>query len=118
MSDKTNPQLLELMRSLRNASKKNKAPIWLAISHALGKPRRNMAQVNVSRIARFTLEWETVAVPGKVLGSGTVNHKLTVAALSFSASAREKIGIAGGKCLTLPELLEKNPKGTKVKLMR
>ena len=118
MRQKTNPQLSELTRSLRKASKENRAPIWLAISNAINKPRRNMAQVNISRIARLTTDGETVAVPGKVLGAGTIGHKLTVAALSFSADAKEKIRNAGGMCMTLVELIRKNPKGTKVKIMR
>lgn len=116
--DKTNPQLTELVRSLRKASTENKAPIWLAISRALKRPRKNMAQINLSRISRLTKNGETVAVPGKVLGAGSVDHKVTVAALTFSASAKEKIRLAGGTCITLNQLVEKNPEGTEVRIMR
>ena len=115
---KTNPQTLELVRILRKASRENQAPIWLTVSRALSKPRKNMAQVNISRIARFTKEGETVAIPGKVLGTGRVNHRLKVAALGFTAGAKKKIIIAGGSCTTLIELLEQNPKGTNIKIMR
>lgn len=116
--NKTNPQTVDLVRSLHKASAENKAPIWLAVSRALKKPRKNMAQINLSRISRLTNNGETVAVPGKVLGAGNVNHKVTIAALAFSASAREKIQLAGGTCITLNQLLEKNPKGTEVRIMR
>ena len=118
MRQKTNLQMSELVRFLRKASRENKAPIWLAISHAIKKPRRNMAQVNISRIARLTKDGETVAIPGKVLGTGTISHKLTVGALSFSAKAKEKIRNAGGVCITLVELADRKPKGTQVKIMR
>ncbi|MBS7622484.1 50S ribosomal protein L18e [Candidatus Bathyarchaeota archaeon] len=115
---KANPQLLDLIRSLRRASARNRAPVWLAISHALSKPRRKMAEINLSRISRLTEEGETVAVPGKVLGAGGVDHKVTIAALAFTASAREKVRLAGGACITLSQLLDENPKGTRVKIMR
>jgi len=90
----------------------------LALSKALRKTRKNMAEVNVERIARYTKEGETVAVPGKVLGTGTIEHKITVAAASFSKEAKDKILNVGGKCLTIDDLLKTNPKGTKIKLMR
>ena len=115
--DKTN-QMRDLGRSLHKTSKENKAPIWLAISRALNKSRKNMARINLSRISRLTRNGDTVAVPGKVLGAGDVDHRVTVAALAFSASAREKIRLSGGTCITLNQLLEKNPKGTEVRIMR
>lgn len=90
----------------------------MALSKALRKTRKNMAEVNVGRIARYTKEGETVAVPGKVLGTGTIEHKITVAAVDFSKEAKDKILNAGGKCLTIDDLLKTNPKGTKIKLMR
>jgi large subunit ribosomal protein L18e len=58
-----------------------------------------------------------VVVPGKVLASGELDHEVSVAALSFSKAAREKIEKAKGKALTIMELVSKNPKGTKVMLM-
>ncbi len=39
--------------------------------------------------------------PLKVLGNGSVDAKLTVVASAFTASAKEKIEAAGGKCETL-----------------
>jgi large subunit ribosomal protein L18e len=118
MHSKTNPQISELVRFLLRASRENQAPIWLAISRALSKPRKNMAQVNIGRINRLTKDGETVAVLGKVLGSGLTSHKMSVAALGFSADAKEKITATGGTCLTFVELLKKNPKGTNIKIMK
>jgi large subunit ribosomal protein L15 len=42
----------------------------------------------------------------KILGHGEIQHKLTVAAHAFSASARSKIEAAGGSC----EVIERSPK--------
>ncbi len=77
-----------------------------------------MTEVNVGRIARYAKEGETIAIPGKILGIGTIDHKITVAALDFSKEAKDKILNAGGECLTIDDLLKTNPKGTKIKLMR
>jgi len=56
-------------------------------------------------------------VPGKVLGAGRIDHPVHVAAFSFSDQARFKILRAKGKCLSILELMEKNPKGTNVKIL-
>ena len=55
-------------------------------------------------------------VPGVVLGSGTLTKKVTVAAWRFSSKAREKIESSGGEAISIEELLEKNPKGSNVKI--
>ncbi|MGQ9542938.1 MAG: 50S ribosomal protein L18e [Candidatus Bathyarchaeia archaeon] len=116
--DKTNPQLVMLIRALQKTSRRNRAPIWSAISDTLSKSRRRMAQVNISRIARVTEEGDTVAVPGKVLGSGRISHQVTVAALGFSSAAMKAITSAGGRCITIEKLMEENPKGSRVKIVR
>jgi large subunit ribosomal protein L18e len=58
-----------------------------------------------------------VVVPGKVLGAGRIDHPVHVAAFTFSEQARSKILRAKGKCLSILELMEKNPKGTNVKII-
>jgi len=115
---KTNPQLIELVKALKKASRKNRAPIWSAISYSLANSRKHMVQVNVGRIARVTKVGDTVAVPGKVLGSGRINHKITIAALGFSSTALKRITSAGGRCITIRKLLEENPRGSNVKIIR
>jgi large subunit ribosomal protein L18e len=52
------------------------------------------------------------------LGSGSLSKKLTVAAYDFSESAKKKIAEAGGKSLTIPEMIKKNPSGSGIKIMR
>ena len=72
--------------------------------------------MNVSRLNRHTKEGETVVVPGKVLGAGGINHPLVVAAFSFSELAKSKILKAKGKCLQIADIIDKNPKGTNVRI--
>jgi large subunit ribosomal protein L18e len=58
-----------------------------------------------------------VAVPGKVLGAGEISHPVTVAAFAFSEKAKEKIKARRGKCLSFSDLIKKNPKGAKVRII-
>ncbi|RLI80022.1 50S ribosomal protein L18e [Archaeoglobales archaeon] len=114
---KSNPNLVKLIDELLVASAKNEAKVWKDLAERIAKPRRLYAEVNVSKIERYAKDNETIIVPGKVLGNGKINKKVTVAALSFSESAKRKIEDAGGKCLTIMQLLEENPKGSGVRIM-
>lgn len=113
----TNPELLTVIRSLRKKARDSDAPIWRDVAQRLSSPRRERVAVNLSRLNRHTKAKETVVVPGKVLGAGNLEHSISVAAFSFSSQARSKIFNAKGKCLSIPELLEANPKGSNVKIM-
>jgi large subunit ribosomal protein L18e len=116
-TNKTNPELSNLIRFLKKKSKENEANIWRDIAEDLSKPRRKSIAVNLSRLNRYTEKNETVVVPGKVLGTGKIEHPITVAAFAFSEKAKEKIKTAKGKCLSLFELVKKNPKGSNVKII-
>ncbi|MEM3421776.1 MAG: 50S ribosomal protein L18e [Candidatus Hadarchaeum sp.] len=113
----TNPQVRKLLRLLREQGKKQKAKIWLDLAERLERPRRSRAEVNLSQINRYTENGSFVAVPGKVLSAGRLDHPVKVAALAFSAPAKRKILAAGGTPMTLQQLLEQNPVGKGVKLM-
>jgi len=58
-----------------------------------------------------------VVVPGKVLGAGKIDHPINVGAFAFSERARSKILKAKGKCLSISDLMKKNPKGANVKII-
>ena len=113
----TNPELVKLVRSLRKKSRESEVEIWRYMAERLSHPRSRRITVNVSRLNRYTKEGETVAVPGKVLGAGKIDHPIKVAAFDFSDQARSKISGAKGKCLSILDLMEKNPKGANVKVI-
>ncbi len=115
--DKTNPELISLIRSLKQKSKEENVNIWRDIAERLEKPLRVWPEVNVSRIERYANENDVIIVPGKVLGSGMLKKKVTVSAYWFSREAKEKIENAGGKTLTIEELMAINPKGKGVKII-
>ena len=114
---KTNPEILKIADSLKEKSKKEDAAIWKVIANKLVRPTRKTAEVNISDINRHTSPDEIVLVPGKVLGNGQLDHKVKVAAMSFSTGAEEKIATAGGECMAILEVAEKNPKGTGIRIM-
>jgi len=113
---KTNPNLTHLIQTLLEKGYKTQAPIWVAVAKRLAAPTRRLAEVNVHKIDRLTSDGDVVVVPGKVLGTGSLNHKVTVGAFRFSHSARAKIN-EKGSAITIEELMEKNPKGTSVRIM-
>jgi len=112
-----NPELLSVIHDLRKKAKESNAVIWLDVAKRLSSSRRRRVAVNLSRLNRYTEEKETLIVPGKVLGSGKIEHPLIVAAFAFSDQAQSKIVSAKGKCLTIQDLLETNPKGSNVRVM-
>ena len=115
-SSSTNPELIQLIHSLRKKSNETKTAIWQIIAEKIESTHKRTS-VNLSRISRYTRAGETVIVPGKVLGAGKLNHQVKVAALQFSKQAEKKIVEAKGKCMTINELVDKNPKGSNVKII-
>ena len=113
----TNPELISLIRDLKKQSQESRTDVWRSLAERLTGSKRNRAAVNISRLNRYTKKGETVVVPGKVLGAGKADHPLTVAAFSFSDVAKSKIRAVKGNCLSIRDLMKKNPTGKNVKLM-
>ena len=114
----TNSELIQLICFLKKQSKEKNADVWRDVANHLAKAKKQRAAVNLSRINRHTQKSDVVVVPGKVLGAGSLNHSITVAAFSASGKAKEKLVAAKAKYLSIPELVEKNPQGAKVKIIR
>ena len=108
MEGKTNPALLNVILLLR----KQKSPFWIKIAGIISKPKRKSVAVNLSKISRYSSDGDTVIVPGKVLSSGELNHKITIAAVSASLEARKK-----AKIISIEEIVKKNPKGEGLKVV-
>lgn len=114
---KTNPNLVGLIGDLKAQSRETGAALWRDVAQRLSRSRSNWANPNLSRLSRHCPEGVTVLVPGKLLGSGEVSSKHDVAAYSISAGAREKIEAAGGRVLSLSELMNENPNGSGVYIL-
>ncbi len=115
---KDNPELVDMINTLKLKARENKARIWRDIAERLEAPSSNYAEVNLSKIERHANDGDIIVVPGKVLGSGVLSKKVTVAAWKFSQKADEKIKNAGGRTLSILELIDENPKGSNVRIMR
>jgi len=114
----TNEHLAALVLRLKKSAKANKAPLWAEVARRLSAPHRSMAEVDVTRLGKvMPKDSSALVVPGVVLGSGKATVSTTVAAWRFTSSARSSISKAGGKPLSISELLEANPKGKDVTLI-
>ncbi|MBQ3684475.1 MAG: 50S ribosomal protein L18e [Methanomicrobium sp.] len=115
---KTNPRYTALIAALKEASRTNESGVWREIAKRLEAPSRNYAEVNLSKISRYAQDGDVILVPGKVLGSGMLESGISIAALSFSEAAVEKIQSVKGTCMTIEDLIKSNPEGKKVRIMR
>jgi len=114
---KTDPGLVALISDLKRGSRERNVAIWRDIALRLEKPGRNWAEINLSKLERNANEGDVIIVPGKVLGAGKLTKKVTVAAYRFSDGAAAAIEAAGGKKLSIPQLVEENPTGSGVRIM-
>lgn len=106
-----------LVEKLHKEGTEKKTNVWKAVAKDLNRPRRKRFEVNLTRIEKHSKAKETVVVPGVVLGNGDIKKGIVVAALKFSGKAKEKIEKSGGRCLSIEELYEKNPKGKGIRIM-
>ena len=113
----TNPVLTSLITELKKKSSEQSVNLWRSIALNLEKPTRQRRAVNLSRINHYTQENDFVVVPGKVLGSGILEHKLTISAYQFSEQAKNKLQKIGAKIIPLSELCREKPDGKKIKII-
>ncbi|MEW6062786.1 MAG: 50S ribosomal protein L18e [Nanoarchaeota archaeon] len=112
----TNPITKRIVIALEKAGRKERVNLWKRIAYELQRPRRQRREANLSKINKYARENEIALVPGKVLSNGQLTKKITVAALSFSKSAEEKINKIG-KAITIQQLLRENPKARRVRII-
>jgi large subunit ribosomal protein L18e len=117
MVKKTGPrnlELLKLIKELKGLSRKENVKIWKRVANDLLRPKRIRRKVNIYNIDRYTRDNETAIVPGKVLSMGQLTKKIEVAAYQFSEAAKDKLG---KRAITILELMKKNPRGKKVRII-
>ena len=66
---------------------------------------------------KYTNDKETALIPGKVLSDGDLTKKITIAAWAFSEKSKEKIKQAGGKTISIQELMKDNPDGKNIRIL-
>ena len=94
-----------MIKDLKQASRKNEAPIWSRLADLAVKPSTSRRVVNLARINKITKENNVLFVPGKVLGTGNISHKITLCSFSMSTTAAKKIIKTGGKVMTYSDMI-------------
>lgn len=112
-ADPTNPVLLETIETLEEQD----AQIWRDVAENLGKVNRKRSEVNLSDIERAAEDGDTVVVPGKVLGSGYLTKSVNVAAFKASTGAKQAIN-EDGEFMFIQDLVEENPEGSEVRIVK
>ena len=117
-SGPTNPLVANLILSLKKTARENESGVWKSISQSLEKPRRRRVETNLSKIARHTSKNDQVVIAGKVLATGELQHAVTIAALVFSTKAKTKIEAVKGRAISIEKLMEENPKGSGIRILK
>jgi large subunit ribosomal protein L18e len=105
----------KLIRQLENT----KILVFKEIASVLKGNRRARPEPNLGHINRVVKDGDVIVVPGKLLGTGALEHKnVTIGALAWSESCIEKVKAAGAKLLSLPQMLEQYPKGSNIRLVK
>ncbi len=79
-----------MIKDLKQASKKNEAPIWSRLAELAIKPSTSRRVVNLTRINKTTKDNDVLFVPGKVLGTGNISHKIILSSFSMSTTAAKR----------------------------
>ena len=113
----TNQVVIQMAKDLKKASSKNDAPLWSKLAELAIKPSSARRTINLKRIGQLTKDNDVVIFPGKVLGTGTMPHKITLFSFSISNSAASKIKESGGEIVGFSDMIEKYPTGKGVSLL-
>lgn len=108
---KTNPEIVETIL----AAKKNKS--WLPVANKVSTPRRKQFSINLDQIDKQTKDNDVIVIPGKVLGTGEINKKIKIVALSYSESAKKKLEKSGVKFHFINEEIKNNPNAKNIKVI-
>ena len=111
-----NQVVLHMIKDLKQASKKNEAPIWSRLAKLAIKPSARKI-VNLTRINKITKDNDVLFVPGKVLGTGNISHKIILSSFSISTTAAKKIIQTGGTIMTYSDMIKKYPTGKGVMII-
>lgn len=96
---------------------KTKRRVWRKVAKELSRRNQDKVEVNLYRINQLTKGDDTIVIPGRVLSIGDLDHKIQIAAHSYSKTAREKLLQSKSKLLGIRELYELNPTGKNIKII-
>jgi len=80
---KSNPILVETIIKLKKVN-----PI---LAKLIATPKKRQAKINLEELDKKVKDGDKIIFPGKILGSGKIEKKIKIVALSASADAVEKL---------------------------
>lgn len=113
LKKKTDLQLIKLV----NEIKKSDSEFWLKVAKYLVRPKRKQIEVNLRKINNKAKDGDIILVPGKLLGDGVLDKKITIACYKASRNAINKINFSNSKLIGIGELFKKNKNGEGIKLI-
>ncbi len=106
-----NPTALEWFSVIAETREKDRSnKIYENLAKLLNK--RNSIKVNLWKLGKYSKEGDYLIVPGKVLGVGSLDHKISICAIDFSESALEQLHKSNSTVLKIKDALSK--KGFKI----
>merc|ERR1711976_554163 len=120
----TNLYIHLLIKLFRFLARRTSSKFNATVLRRLVASRTNRPPLSLSKIVKHHLKKEYKAQTVVFVGTVTDDErqhevpKMTIAALRFTESARARIVKAGGKCMTLDQLVMAAPEGKGVHLLR
>lgn len=113
ITNTTNNNLQKIIVELKSKDSR----LLSRVANDLSRPTRIRREVNLSRLNRYTKEDEMIIVPGKVLGGGDLDHKITISAFKFSQSALSKLEKSGSKIVPLNDITKESVNGKRIRII-
>jgi large subunit ribosomal protein L18e len=109
-----------LIKIYRFLAKKTKSRFNVVIFKRLFTSRSHQSPISLSRLVRYSKHGKIIVIVGKILNDERNSSfpKMTICALKFSSSARERVLKNGGKIITFDQLAKINPTGKDTLLLR
>jgi large subunit ribosomal protein L18e len=99
--------LKDWLNQLHGASKEDYYKgLWKRVLKLSEVPSRSRKTVNIYKINKYTKDGDSIIVPGKVLGEGQMDHKISITAMEYSSKAM--LNLKSNKCTVrkLDEILK------------
>ena len=111
-----NEKLQELISSLKKQSIEQKSGLWKRVASELERSTRSHRVVNLSKIEKFTEDYDIVLIPGKLLSGGELTKKVTIIAYCYSQKTLDKIN-GKAQVISIEEALKKYPNAKDIKII-
>jgi large subunit ribosomal protein L18e len=109
MTNAEKNNVLEWLETLDKASSGKHYPALFDKVHGImARPSRRRGAVSTYKINKHTKEGDNVIVPAKVLSTGTMDHKINIAALEYSEKALSHFKAKGCRVMDIKEMISQS----------